>query len=151
MDYTYLTKACPKDCYPLPRIDALVDSTSGYEFLSFMGAFSEYHQIKKLQDQIYMSSWAARATYCYNVMSFRLKNAGVTYKRMMNKILQKQIGRNIETYMDNMIVKIRRGHSYLEDLSETFTTLTEYGLKLNPMKCTFGVKSGKFLDFMMSK
>lgn len=70
---------------------------------------------------------------------------------MMNKILKKQIGRNIEAYVDDMVIKTKRGVSHLDDLKETFTTLTEYNLKLNPMKCTFSVKSGTFLGFMTSK
>lgn len=80
MDYTNLKKECPKDYYAHPRIDTLVDSTLGYEFLSFMDAFSEYHQIRmKPCDHIHTSFHAAGATYYYNVMPFRLKNAGAIY------------------------------------------------------------------------
>lgn len=114
INYTDLNKACPKDCYPLSRINALVDSTSGYEFLSFMDAFSRYHQIKlKKSDQIHISFRAAGATYFYNVMPFDLKNVRATYKRMMNKILKKQVRRNIEAYVDDMVVKTKRCDSYL--------------------------------------
>lgn len=88
VDNTELIKAFPKDCYPLPHIDALVDSTSGYEFLSFMDAFSGCHQIGMWpQDQIHTSFRVAGGTYCYNVMPFRLKNMRATYQRMMNRIL----------------------------------------------------------------
>lgn len=81
VDYTDLNKACPKDCYPLPFIDTLVDWTSGFELLSFMDAFSGYHQIKmKQSDQIYTLFIVVGATYCYEVMPFGLKNAGVTYQ-----------------------------------------------------------------------
>lgn len=76
VDYTDVNKACPKDCYPLPRIDALVDSTSGYEFLNFMDAFSGYHRIRMWpRDQIHTLFLAAGGTHCYNVMPFELKNA----------------------------------------------------------------------------
>lgn len=86
-DFTDLNKACPKDCYPLPMIDALVDSTAGCEMLSFLDAFFGYHQIRmSLDDQVHTYFRAAGATYCYNVMSFGLKNAGATYQRMVNLI-----------------------------------------------------------------
>lgn len=115
-----------------------------------MDAFSVYHQIKmRSQDQIHTSFRVAGATYCYNVISLGLKNAGATYQQMMNKILKKQIDWNIETYVDDIVVKTKKGCSHLEDLGETFATLTEYGLKLNLTKCTFEVKFHKFLGFMM--
>ena len=80
VDYTDLNKACPKDCFPLPRIDQLVDSTSGHELLSFMDAFFGYNQIKmNLKDQVHMSFITSFGTYCYKVMPFGLKNAGVTF------------------------------------------------------------------------
>lgn len=117
-----------------------------------MDTFSRYHQIGMWpQDQIHTSFWADGGIYCYNVMPFRLKNTGVTYQRMMNKILQRQVGRNVDTYVDDMIVKTKHGNSHLEDLRETFTILSEYRLMLNPSKCTFRMKFGKFLGFMMSE
>lgn len=81
-------------------------------------------------------------------MPFGLKNVGATYQRMMNKSLKKQIRRNIEAYVDDMVVKTIHDDSHLDDLWETFATLSEYDLKLNPAKCTFGVKYEKFLGFM---
>lgn len=84
-------------------------------------------------------------------MLFGLKNAEATYQRMMSRILQRQISRNIETYVNDIVIKTKHGSSNLEDLKETFTTLSEYSLMLNPMKCTFGVKYDKLLGFMMSK
>lgn len=89
VDYTDLNKACPKDCYLLPKIDALVDSTAGYEFLSFIDAFFGYHQIKmRLSDQVHTSFRVAGAIYCYNFMPLGLNNASATYQRMMNHILR---------------------------------------------------------------
>ncbi|XP_075504382.1 uncharacterized protein LOC142541807 [Primulina tabacum] len=97
VDFRYLNKACPKDCYPLPRIDQLVDSTSGFELLSFMDAYQGYHQIPMArEDQDKASFITSGGTFCYVVMPFGLKNAGATYQRLMNQVFQKQIGRNIE-------------------------------------------------------
>ena len=83
-------------------------------------------------------------------MSFSLKNAGVTYQRLMNKMFAQQIGRNIQVYVDDMLVKSRREEDYLKDLRETFDTLRSYNMKLNSGKCTFGVTIGKFLGFMVT-
>ena len=83
-------------------------------------------------------------------MPFDLKNAGATYQRYMNKMFAQQIGRNIQVYIDDMLVKSRREDDHLKDLNETFDTLRSYNMKLNPGKCTFGVMAGKFLGFMVS-
>ena len=84
-------------------------------------------------------------------MSFRLKNAGATYQRLVNKMFNKQIGRNMEVYMDDMLVKSKEEIAYLDDLRETFVAFKQYQMKLNPSKCVFVVASGKFLGFMVSQ
>ena len=84
-------------------------------------------------------------------MSFGLKNVGATYQRLVNRMFNKQIGRNMEVYVDYMLVKSREELAHLDDLKETFTTLKQYQMKLNPAKCVFGVASGKFLGFMVSQ
>ena len=87
VDFTDLNKACPKDSYPLPRIDTLVDSTARHQLLSFMDAFSGYNQIKMEEaDQEKTSFVTSQGLFCYKVMSFGLKNAVVTYQRLMNKM-----------------------------------------------------------------
>ena len=83
-------------------------------------------------------------------MPFGLKNAGATYQRLVNKMFDKQIGRNMEVYVDDMLVKSKEELAYLDDLRETFATLRQYQMKLNLGKCVFGVASGKFLGFMVS-
>ena len=83
-------------------------------------------------------------------MPFGLKNAGATYQRLVNKMFSKQIGRNIEVYVDDMLVKSKEELAHLGDLKETFAILRQYQMKLNPSKCVFGVASGKFLRFMVS-
>ena len=84
-------------------------------------------------------------------MPFGLKNVGATYQRLMNKIFAHQIGRNVQVYVNNMLVKSRREKDHLGDLRETFDTLRSYNMKLNPRKCAFGVTAGKFLGFMVSQ
>ena len=83
-------------------------------------------------------------------MPFGLKNAGVTYQRLVNKMFNKQIRRNMEVYVDDMLVKSKEELAHLDDLKETLATLRQYQMKFNPSKCAFGVASGKFLEFMVS-
>uniref|UniRef100_A0A2N9F5Z7 Uncharacterized protein n=1 Tax=Fagus sylvatica TaxID=28930 RepID=A0A2N9F5Z7_FAGSY len=152
VDFTDLNKACPKDSFPLPRIDQLVDSTAGHRLLTFMDAFSGYNQIMMDEtDQEKTSFITSKGLFCYKVMPFGLKNAGATYQRLMNKMFHNQIGRNVEVYVDDMLVKTKDEENHLEDLKETFETLRRYRMKLNPSKCVFGVSSGKFLGFMVSQ
>lgn len=151
VDFTDLNKACPKDSFSLPRIDQLVDSTAGHEVLSFMDAFSGYNQIRMAEsDQEKTSFTIDRGLYCYTVMPFGLKNAGATYQRLVNKMFQTQIGRNMEVYVDDMLVKSLTTGGHVADLAEAFGNLRRYRMKLNPQKCVFGVDSGKFLGFMVS-
>ncbi|XP_072080968.1 uncharacterized protein [Arachis hypogaea] len=88
--------------------------------------------------------------YCYKVMPFNLKNAGGIYQRLMDKVFAKQIGRNIEVYVDDMVAKTKFGNNHLNDLAEIFAQLRKYNMQLNSEKCTFGVQSGKFLGFMLT-
>ena len=83
-------------------------------------------------------------------MPFGLKNAGAIYQRLVNKMFNKQISKNMEVYVDDMLVKSKEELTHLDDLNETFATLKQYQMKLNPSKCVFGVASGKFLGFMVS-
>ena len=83
-------------------------------------------------------------------MSFGLKNARATYQRLMNKMFIHQIRRNVQVYVDDMLVKSLRENDHLNNLRETFNTLHSYNMKLNPNKCVFGVTVGKFLGFMVS-
>ena len=84
-------------------------------------------------------------------MPFGLKNAGATYQRLMNKMFARQLSRNVQVYVDDILVKSVRENDHLSDLQETFDTLRSYNMKLNPSTCTFGVTAGKFLGFMVSQ
>jgi hypothetical protein len=142
VDFTDLNKACPNDSFPLPRIDLLVDSTFGHELLTFTDAFSGYNQIYMEEaDQEKIAFITDRGLYCYKMMPFGLKNVGATYQRLVNRMFQNQIGRNVEVYVEDMLVKIIWATKHIEDLRETFQTLRKYKMKLNPMKCAFGVSS----------
>ena len=88
--------------------------------------------------------------YCYKVMPFGLKNAGATHQRLMNKVFKEQIGRNMEVYVDDMIVKSCVVDEHLKDLEEVFVKIRKYNLRLNPEKCVFGVRGGKLLGFMLT-
>ena len=116
-----------------------------------MDAFSGYNQIKMVkEDQEKTAFITSQGLYCYKVMPFGLKNAGATYQRLVNKMFRKQIGRNMEVYVDDMLVKSKEELTHLDDLKETFAMLRQYQMKLNPSKYAFGVAWGKFLGFMVS-
>ena len=116
-----------------------------------MDAFTGYNQIKMEEtDQEKTSFVTSQGLFCFKVMSFVLKNAGATYQRLMNKIFAHQIGRNVQFYVDDMLVKSLYEDDHLDDLWKTFDTLRSYNMKLNPNKCAFGVTAGKFLGFMVS-
>nr|XP_023895777.1 uncharacterized protein LOC112007641 [Quercus suber] len=132
-------------------IRELVDSTAGHKLLSFLDAFSGYNQIRMDKaDQEKTSFVTSQGLFCYEVMPFGLKNAGATYQRLVNHMFRPQIGRNMEVYIDDMLVKTQDEGRHLDDLHEAFETLRQYRMKLNPSKCAFGVSSGKFLGFMVS-
>ncbi|KAB2626690.1 hypothetical protein D8674_020308 [Pyrus ussuriensis x Pyrus communis] len=152
VDYTDLNKGCPKDSFPLPLIDRFVDSTAGCELLSFIDAYSGYNQIlMNPSDQEHTAFTTDRGLYCYKVMPFGLKNAGATYQRLVNSMFAEQIGKNMEVYVDDMLVKSKHADQHIANLSETFSILKKYRMRLNPNKCALGVGSGKFLGFMISQ
>ena len=151
VDFTNLNKACPKDSFPLPKIDKLVDSTAGHGLLNFMDAFLRYNQIPMCkQDEESTIFITNQGLFYYRVMPFGLKNAGATYLRLVNKIFKLLIGRTMEVYVDDMISKSKNPSKHVEHLEETFGPLKKYKMKLNPEKCAFGVESEKFLGFMVS-
>jgi hypothetical protein len=135
VDYTGLNKACSKVPYPLPRIDQIVDSTAGCETLSFLDAYSGYHQIRmKESDQLATSFITPFGTYCYITMPFGLRNAGATYQRCKNHVFGEHIGRTVEAYVDDIVVKTKKASDLLSDLETTFRCLKAKGVKLNPEK-----------------
>ncbi|GKV37551.1 hypothetical protein SLEP1_g45572 [Rubroshorea leprosula] len=152
IDYTNLNQACPKDCYPMPNIDKLVEAASGNERLSLLDVYSGYHQVPMApKDQEKTSFYAGDEIYCYMMMPFGLKNAGATYQKMVTIVFRAQIGWNLEVYVDDIVAKSLKAEDHLVDLDETFNNLRKNRMRLNPTKCIFDVKSGKFLGFMVSR
>ncbi|KAL2226893.1 UNVERIFIED_CONTAM: Retrovirus-related Pol polyprotein from transposon [Sesamum indicum] len=135
VDFTDLNKACPKDPYPLPRIDVMVDSTAGYEMFSMMDAYQGYHQIHMAEEDRDKTSFITeKGIFCYNMMPFGLKNAGATYQRLINKMFGDLLEKTMEVYVDDMLVKSKRSQDHLADLAQAFAIMTSYGMKLNPDK-----------------
>ncbi|XP_057808573.1 uncharacterized protein LOC131023048 [Salvia miltiorrhiza] len=151
VDYRDLNAACPKDHYPLPRIDQLVDSTFGCALLSMMDAYQGYHQVKMHRGDIAKTAFAVCCgVYGWKSMPFGLKNAGVMYQRMMEKIFKEQLSKNISVYVDDMLVRSVRVEDHVSDLEEVFTVIRNNRLMLNPAKCTFGVTTEKFLGYKVT-
>ena len=124
VDYMGLNKACPKDLFPLPRIDQVVDSTSGCETLCFLDAYSEYHQITMREfDQLTTSFITPFELFYYVIMSFSLKNTGAMYQRCMLKCFGDLIGRTVEAYVDDIVVKSKRADQVVANLEQTFAKL----------------------------
>ena len=122
IDFTDLNKACLKDPFPMPRIDQLVDVIAGHPWMSFLNAFQGYHQIPlALEDQEKTTYVTTTGNYHYKVMSFGLKNAGSTYQRIMTRMFKPQLGKNIEIYVNDMVVKSMVVSEHLGDL-DTFLT-----------------------------
>ena len=152
IDYTDLNKACPRDAYPLPNIDRLVDSAAGNKVLNFLDAYSGYNQIPMVASDMTKTAFITDdANYFYKVMSFGLKSTGATYQRLMDKVFSHIMGKCVEVYIDNMVVKSPSHDQHAQDLSTVFFALRQYNLRLNPEKCVFGVDRGKFLGFMLTQ
>ena len=117
VDFTDLNKACPKDSFSLPKIDLIVNATSKHELLNFMDAFSGYHQIKRHSPDIEKTSFITkRGLYCYKVMPFGLKNVGITYQKLVNKIFRELIRKTIEVYINDILVKSIKAADHIAHL-----------------------------------
>ena len=151
VDFMDLNKACLKDPFPMPKIDQLVDATMGHPRMSFLDAFQGYQQIPLAMDDQEKTAFVTPiGNYHYKVMPFGLKNAGSTYQRMMTKMFEPQLGRSIEVYIDDMVVKSKVVFEHVEDLTSIFGILRKHKLCLNASKCSFSMGFGKFLGYMMT-
>ena len=152
VDYRDLNKASPKDDFPLPNIHILLDNCAKHEITSFVDCYAGYHQIVMDHEDAEKTSFiTAWGTYCYRVMPFGLKNAGATYMRAMTTMFHDMMHKEIEVYVDDVIIKSKRQSDHVKDLRKFFERLRRYNLKLNPAKCVFGVPSGKLLGFIVSR
>ena len=129
VDFIDLNKACPKDSFPIPRIDQLMDATVGHSRMSFLDVFQGYHQILlALDDQEKTVFVTPTRNYDYKVMPFGLKNAGSAYQRIMTKMFELQLGKNIEIYINNMVVKSKLESEHVNDLGNIFEILRRHKL-----------------------
>ena len=152
MDYTDLNKACLQDSFALPRIDQIVDAVVGHEILSILNALSGYHQIPMHPPDSGKTAFITlHGLYSSNVMPFGLNNTGATYQRLVTKIFRLLLGNTREAYIDDMQVKSKEHFNHTKHLQEAFELLRRYDMKLNPLKCAFGVSAGKFLGFMVTQ
>nr|GEV59950.1 reverse transcriptase domain-containing protein [Tanacetum cinerariifolium] len=154
VDFTDLNKPCPQDCYLLPKIDWKVESLCGYPFKCFLDAYKGYHQIQLAEaDEETTAFHTGQGVYYYTKMPFGLKNASATYQRLMDKAFEGQIRRNIEVYVDDLVVKSYTEAEMMRDIKETFRTLRKVNMKLNPKKCSFrprtSVKGQILADFLI--
>jgi hypothetical protein len=127
VDYTDLNKHCPKDPFELPRIDQVVDSTSGCSMLSFLDCYSEYHQISLTKEDeektVFITPFEA---FCYTSMSFGLKNAGATYQRAIQTCLANHWGKRVEAYVYDVVIKTKDLDKFIVDLQQVFNSLRRY-------------------------
>jgi hypothetical protein len=142
INYTSLNKACPKDEYPLPRICQIIDYMTSCELLSFLDAYSGFHQISlAIYDEEKTTFITSFGIFCYTKIVFGLKNGGATYERCIHTVLESQIEKNVEAYIDDIVVKSEKHEDLLDDLKEAFDNLCKPKMTLNPKKCVFGVTS----------
>ncbi|GJZ64543.1 reverse transcriptase domain-containing protein [Tanacetum coccineum] len=152
VNFTDINKACPKDCYPLPEIDWKIESLTGFHLKCFLDAYKGYHQIQMVEgDEDKTTFFVGEGVFCYRKMPFGLKNERATYQRLVDKVFSKQIGRNLEAYVDDLVIKSTSEEGILSDIQETFERFWSINMKLNLKKCSFGVEEGLFLGHLITK
>uniref|UniRef100_A0A2N9IE29 Integrase catalytic domain-containing protein n=1 Tax=Fagus sylvatica TaxID=28930 RepID=A0A2N9IE29_FAGSY len=150
VDFRNLNKACPKDEFPLPNMDLLIDSAAGHAMFSFMDGFSGYNQIFMSPRDVEKTAFRTPiGNFYYTVMPFGLKNAGAIYQRAMTAMFHDMMHREIEDYIDDIVVKSKMRKDHFGILKKVFERCQLYKLKMNPLKCAFGVSAGKFLGFLV--
>ena len=150
VDFRDLNNACRKDEFPLPIQELMIDVTTTYEEMSFMDGSSGYNQIRMSpKDEELTAFRTPKGIYSYKVMPFGLKNAGATYQRAMQNIFDDLLHKNVECYVDDLVVKSRKRGDHLKGLSMVFELLRRYQLRMNSLKCAIGVTSDKFLGFIV--
>jgi hypothetical protein len=151
VDYTYLNKHCPKDPFGLPRIDQVVDSTAGYSMLSFLDCYFGYHQISLAKEDEEKTAFITLfGAFCYTSMPLGLKNAGATFQRAIQTCLAERWSKQVEAYVDDVVIKTENSENFIEDFKLVFNSLRRYRWKLNLEKCVFGEPAGKLLEFIIS-
>ena len=152
IDFRDLNRATPKDEYPMPVAETLINAAAGHKVLSFMDGNAGYNQIFMAPEDIHKTAFRVPSSvglFEYVVMTFGLKNAGATYQRAMNYNFHDLIGKLVEIYIDDVVVKSASVEGHLEDLRRVLDRTRKFGLRMNPKKCAFGVTAGQFLGFLV--
>jgi hypothetical protein len=151
VDFRDLNMATPKDEYPMPVAETLINA-AGHKILSFMDGNAGYNQIFMAPEDINKTAFrvpGAVGLFEYVVMTFGLKNDGATYQRAINYIFHDLIGKLVEIYIDDVVVKSALVEGHLGDLQQVLERTRRFGLRMNPKKCAFGVSAGQFLGFLV--
>ena len=127
--YSNLNDASPKDTFPHPSIDHIGDATTGHELLSFIDAYSGSNHIPMFPQSVSMTFITPTGMYCYNVMPFGLKNIGATYQHMMSHTFKPLIGRSMEAYIDDILVKSQSCRDNLTHLREAYQLMRLHHLR----------------------
>jgi len=154
IDFRDLNNVTPKVEYPMPVAEMLVDSAAGFEYLSMLDGYSGYNQIFNAEEDVPKTAfWCPGALGCYEwlVMPFGLKNVGATYQRAMNSMFHDFIGKFMQIYIDDIVVKSSSEDDHLNHLRRSFERMRQYGLKMIPLKCAFGVCAGEISGFVVHK
>lgn len=152
IDYSDLNKACRKDCYPLQEIEQKVESLHDFHQKCFLDIYNSYHLIlMSKEDEEKTAFYTDHGIFCYQKMLFRLKNAGVSYQRLVDSLFVNKIGRNIEVYVDDMVIKTPDEQRLQKHIEESLGSLEKVKMKLKPTKYTFEVEEGKFLAYFITK
>ena len=150
VDFRNLNKACPKDKFPLPNIDLLVNSATRNSKFLFMDGYNGYNQIcMSAKDAEKTAFRTLIKNFYYIVMPFGLKNAGATYRQTMATIFYDMMHREMEDYVDDIVVKSKTKVGHFQMFKQVFERCKKYKLCMNPVKCTFRVSAGKFLGFLI--
>jgi hypothetical protein len=145
VDYTDLNKHRPKDPFGLPRIDQVTDSTAGCDLLCFLYSYSGYHQIAiKKEDQEITAFITPFGAYCYTMMSFGLKNVSTTYQRAIQACLKKQLNKNVEAYVDDVVVKTRNSDTLIANLEETLHPCESTSGSSTPTSVSSAYRQGNY-------
>ena len=152
VDFRDLNVATPKDMYVMPITDMLVDYATNNELLSFMDGIFGYNQnliaIEDIPKTTFRSPGSI-GTFEWLVIPFGLKNASATYQRVMNAIFQDMLGLHMEVYIDDIVLKSKRASEHIDHLRKNLERMRHHQLKLNPLKCAFGVRARNFLGFLV--
>lgn len=150
MDFRDLNKACPKDEFPQPNVNILIDATASHERFSFMDGYIGYsHIFMELVDAQKTTFKIPFENYYNKIMPFGLKNASATYQRAITLIFHDMLHKQVEDYVDDELVKAKSPVEHLLHLRQVFKRCREYNLRMNPLKCSFKVSLGKFLGFLV--